>query len=439
MTKILDDEKLKIPTNTRPTLVAGLLIIFGAVGGFGAWSAFAELSSAVIAQGTVKVDTNRKKVQTLSGGVVKQLRVRNGDKVAIGEVLVTLDETQAAASHKIMQSNMDTVRATIARLRAERDLLAEVPFPEDLLAKRDQGSVADILEGQEKLFAARRESFDGQVAMIRERVGQLGEEIIGVKAQAKSKQRQIEIIEDELAGLQELHKKGYAPKTRVLALEREAANLLGEKGEHVASIARTKRLISEAELEIIQTRKSFTESVVSELQQRESEFLDLSEKLNATAFMLGQTEIRATAKGTVVDLSVHTEGGVLQPGQTLLEIVPEDDHLIVEARVMTTDIDNIHPNMDAEVQFTAFSQRTTPKIKGTVAYVSADSLIDKDTGAPYFLARIAISEKEARFLGDELLLPGMPADVFILTGGTTPLEYLVKPIAETAAKAWREG
>ena len=427
-----------VPTAAKGSIIAGLLVIFLGIGSFGAWAAIADLSSAVISQGTLKVYSSRKKVQTLSGGEVTTLNVKNGDHVDVGDVLVTLDQTQTAATHAIIQSNLNTTRASIARLRSERDGLESVNYPPDLLTDPIGNELLDIIEGQNKLLEARRDSIVGQTSMVRERIAQLHEEIIGLKAQETAKREQIELIGSELKGLEELFRKGHAPLTRILALKRERAELQGELGEHIASIARSKRLISEAELEIIQVTKAFTENVVTELQRKESELYDLQERLNATNYMLAQTEIRATAKGVVVGLSVHTVGGVLQPGETLLEIVPENDTLVVEAKIKPTDIDDVRVEMPADVQFSAFSQRTTPKLHGRVSYVSADSLIDQESKLPIYIARIEISDEEVARLEEKILQPGMPADVFILTGDTTPLEYLIKPLKQTAEKAWRE-
>ncbi|MCG8492194.1 MAG: HlyD family type I secretion periplasmic adaptor subunit [Sneathiellales bacterium] len=437
----MTDEKKTavVPTSAKASIILGLFLIVFGFGSFAAWATIAELSSAVISQGTVKVFSNRKKVQTLGGGEVKTLAVKNGDKVNVGDVLVTLDQTQTAATHAIIQSNYNTSRAMIARLKSERDGDKAVQYPADLRMDKNDPALQEIISGQNKLFQARKESLEGQTSMVGERIEQLKEEITGLKAQEEAKRTQIQLIGDELKGLEELHKKGHAPLTRILALKRETAELKGELGEHIAAIARSKRLIGEAGLEIIQIQKAFIEGVVTELQQKEGELFDLQERLNATRYMLSQTEIRATEKGTVVGLTVHTVGGILQPGETLLEIVPDNDTLVVEAKVLPTDIDDVRLDLPAEVQFTAFSQRTTPKLEGKVIYVSADSLIDPESKMPVFMARIEITEEEAKRLGDKVLQPGMPADVFIMTGDTTPLDYLIKPIRETAEKAWREG
>ncbi|MEM9878911.1 MAG: HlyD family type I secretion periplasmic adaptor subunit [Pseudomonadota bacterium] len=426
------------PIELRRLVMLGLVIILTAFGGFGTWAAVAQIASAVVSQGTVKVFTNRKKVQSLEGGVVTALNIKNGDYVQTGDVLLTLDRTRAAASHQIIQGNYDTTRASIARLNAERDQRDAIMFPGDLRSRANAPAVAEILASQEKMFRARQETYFGEVAMVEERIGQLREEIRGLEKQATAKQKQIQLIEDELAGLYELLEKGYTARTRVLALEREASSLEGEAGEHIASIARAKRAISEAELEILQLRKARIEQIVIELQDQETQLFDLEERLGAASYTLEQTDLRATSSGYVVGLAVHTVGGVVQPGETVLEIVPHDDDLIVEAKVQPIDIDSVQLGLDADVQFTAFSQRSTPKLSGKVIYVSADSMVEPNRDLPFYIARISVPEQEVARLGENPLLPGMPADVLIKTGSRTPLTYFLKPIKDSMNKAWRE-
>ncbi|MCG8695248.1 MAG: HlyD family type I secretion periplasmic adaptor subunit [Minwuiales bacterium] len=444
----LDDRRLddgsavavrdNVPRNSKPAILIGMIVVLLGMGGFGTWAAVADLESAVIASGTVKVFSNRKKVQPLEGGVVSELMVRNGDTVNVGDVLVTLDKTRNEASYAIVRGNFDATSAAVVRLRAERDGLDEIAFPADLTARADDPAVAEILQGQQALFHARRESLDGQIVMVRERVGQLREEIRGLQAQVDAQAIQIDLIERELIGLRQLLEKGYTSKTRVLALEREAARLQGERGQQIAAIARARRLIGEADLEVIQLKNDFTEKIAAELREHENELYDLAERRNAARYNLDQMKIKATASGTVVGLDVHTVGGVVQPGAVLMEIVPADESLVVEARVRPMDVDDVKVGLAADVQFTAFPQRTTPKLIGDLVYVSADSMQDQKTGESYFLAHIAVSEREARRLGDRELQPGMPADVFINTGERTPFDYLTQPIKDGMSKAWRE-
>ncbi|MFP3943992.1 MAG: HlyD family type I secretion periplasmic adaptor subunit [Alphaproteobacteria bacterium] len=426
------------PTNPRLAIIGGLVVLAVTFGGFGTWAAVAQLSSAVVSQGTVKVLSNRKKVQHLEGGIVREIKVRNGDRVKEGDVLLRLDQTQASARADIINSRYYTVRAAIARLQAERDNADEIAFPAELEKRRSEPAIREVLEGQEKLFEARRATLNGELELLEERVGQLEEEIRGLKAEVGSRSSQITLIRDELEGLRKLHEKGYAPRTRLLALEREEARLRGERGSQEARIARARRLIGETRLKIIQTRQAWQERVITQLREHQSQVMDLQERKHAADVWLTRTDVRATATGTVVGMNVHAQGQVLQPGETILEIVPSEDRLIVEAAVRPVDRDEVLVGQAADVAFTAFSQRTTPKLKGEVIYVSADSMTDEKTGATYYVARIAVPDEEVKRLGGRSLQPGMPANVFIKTGARTPLDYLLKPLTESLSHAWRE-
>ncbi len=431
-------ENAEVPLNARPAILFGFAVLIVTIGGFGSWAGTAPLSSAVIAEGSVKVDTNRKKVQHLEGGIVDELLVRNGDRVAVGDVLVRLDRTRAEASATIYGGKLDAARAGLARLTAERDGQAQLQFPPDLVERSNDAAVRQTLEGERRMFQARRETLAGQVQMAEERIGQLGEEIIGLQSQVSAKKRQISLIKKELVDLKDLLARGLTPRARVLALEREAARLEGERGEHIAGIARAKRTISESRMEIMQLETAFREQVVAELRERQDEVYDLAERVEAARFTLAQTEIAATEDGIVVGLDVHTVGGVIKPGDTLMEIVPLEDRLIVEARVRPQDVDEVQLGLQADVNFVGFSQRTTPKASGEVIYQSADALTDPKTGESHFLVRVAVPETEVARLGTLDLQPGMPAQVLIQTGRRTPFEYLLRPIKDSMAVAWRE-
>ncbi len=429
-----------VPVNSRPYILVGMLIVVFMFGGFSAWAAFAPLNSAVIATGTVKVFSSRKKIQHLEGGIVGEVLVSDGDEVEEGEVLVRLDRTRAIADRRRVQTQYDQARAAVARLVAERDGDAEIDFPADMLERRDEeASVEEAISGQMKLFEARRAALEGQVSMVSERLNQLQEEILGLDAQVDSKTDQMKLLESELEGLRELHEKGYAPKTRILALERAGAELRGEKGSHTARIAQAKVLMGEAKLEMLQLRKNAQEAIETELRERQTEAFDLAESLEKARFTLEHTEIKAPEKGVVVNKQVNSSGQVIAPGEVVLELVPADDTLIIEARVRTADIDDVYEGLRADVQLTAFSQRTTPRLSGELTYVAADALVDERTGLPYYTANVSVTDEEvARLGGDRKLQPGMPAEVFIQTGARTPFDYLIQPIQESMSRAWRE-
>jgi HlyD family type I secretion membrane fusion protein len=430
--------KTAVPTNPVPAIAFGVAVILFGLGSFAAWASLASISSAIVAAGTLKVPTSRKTVQTANGGVVRELAVSNGETVDVGDVLVRLDDTMARSSLDILQSNYDQLRATVARLHAEREGADTITFAHDLLARADTTSVADILAGQRALFKARKASTDGQVSMTRERIGRLEEEIVGLESQSSAKAEQIEIIKREHADLKDLLKKGLVPRQRVLALEREILRLRGEKGEHDAGVARARRQIAETELEILQLTKNFEQQVSDALGEKETEMFALAERVASARHTLEQQVIRATETGIVVGLDVHTIGGVVQPGATLLEIVPGAEKLVVEARIRPVDIDNVTVGQEAEIVFSAFARRQVPKMAGHVVYVSADVLSDPRTGAAYYVAQVSVAPDDLSALKKLKLLPGMPVEVFVKTGERTPLAYLTQPLRDSLSKAWRE-
>ena len=426
------------PTNPRPAVLLGFVALLLAVGGFGTWAAVASIASAVIVPGVVIVDGSRKKVQHPDGGVVKHLLVRDGDRVRAGDVLIRLDETRPRASLAILRGRYVRARAVEARLLAERDEKPQITFREDLLAGAEDLEVSEILTGQENLFEARRNSLEGEIAILRNGVAQLEDDIAGIEAQKKAKERQIALIQEEVQSRELLLEKGFTERPRLLALKREKARLAGERGEHMSQIARTKAKIGETELKIIQRKREFREDVVKDLRATRKEIADLEEQVGAAQHLLDDVEIRAPASGVVVGMAVHTVGGVIQAGNTILEIVPADDKLLIEARLPPQQIDNVVVAQQADVRFTAFNQRTTPPLSGTVAYISADRMLDRFSGEPYYEARITIPDEEVGRLTGRQLYPGMPADVIIKTGERTALQYLVQPILDSMARSWRE-
>ncbi len=431
-------EQTKVPTSPLAAILFGLLIVLCGLGGFGTWATTAQLSSAVVTSGSLKVLSNRKKVQVAEPGVVRELMVKNGDRVTAGQVLVRLDDTRAKAALSVAQSGYDLSLATVTRLRAERDGLAEFKFPEELDNRTSVPTVYEIIEGQIQVYKARQKEMAGQKNMLVERIGQLEEEIIGLDAQSSSRERQIAIINTEVQDLKKLLEQGLIPRDRVLALEREAARLEGEKGESDAGIARARRLIAESELEGIQLKTTFDRSVRDELAVQETEMYRLQDRLIAARHAFERTEIKATENGYVVGLDVHTVGGVVEPAATLMEIVPAKDNLVIEAQVRPVDIDNVFLGQTADVNFSAFSQHEVPKLAGVVSYVSADVFSDPQTKTLYYTARITVTDEELARITQLKLLPGMPADVFMRTTDRTPISYLIQPLRQSFEKAWRE-
>ena len=428
----------RLRSNPLPYILFGLLIVLLMFGGIGTWASLAPLQSAVIAPGVVTVFSKRKTVQHLEGGIVSEILVRDGGQVEEGQLLLRLDDTRARANLAIIKGQLNVYRARKARLEAERDSREAINFPSSLLLQDSDPKIADTLRGEAELFTARRSTLEGEVKILTQRVEQLKEEIKGLKAQRLSKTAQLKFIVEEVQGLRQLYEKGYAPKTRILALQRTAEQLAGERGEHIADIARAKNGIGEAELQKIQVEKTFREQVIAELREVEARVFDLEERYVAAADELRRVEIRAPQAGSVVGLDVHTVGGVISPGQPILDIVPQEDELVIEGQVAPQDIDKVSPGLLAVVRLSAFDLRTTPELTGSVFMASADRLVDPATGEPYYQVGVRIDKAEVRKLGGLSLVPGMPAEVFIATGERTALSYFLKPLTDGLKRALRD-
>jgi HlyD family secretion protein len=417
------------------TLVASVALVFG-VGG---WATFTDISAAVIAPGQLVVETDVKKVQHPTGGVVGELLAREGQRVAAGDVLIRLDETQTRANLDIVLKAMDELSARRARDEAERDGLKTITFPPDLVARIDTDpTVARLIDGESRLLAARVAGREGQKAQLRERVDQLRQEIAGLTKQAAAKDREINLIGHELTGVRDLYAKNLVPLSRVTALERDAARLEGERGQLVASTASARGKIAETELQILQIDGEMRTEVGKDLAEIRGKWSELREKRVAAEDQLKRVELRAPQDGFVHQMSVHTVGGLVVPSEPAMLIVPASDQLLVEVRVQPQDIDNVRVGQKAVLRFPAFNTRTTPEIDGEVVRVSADVTQDPKTGQSYYTARIRIREDQKDRLKGLRLVPGMPVESFTQIGERSVLSYLTKPLTDQIAKAWKE-
>ncbi|MDZ5697092.1 HlyD family type I secretion periplasmic adaptor subunit [Chelativorans sp. M5D2P16] len=425
-------------TRVWPWILAGVAVIAIAFGGAGAWGATVPLASAVVASGQITVDTNRKQVQHLEGGIVADLHVRNGDTVAGGDILIHLDGTKAKAQLAIVETAHREELAKEARLVAERDGRETIDWPEALATADTDPEVVALRRSQTAIFHSRRETLAGETGILRERVEQLKQEIEGLSAQRDSTDKQITLISDELEPLRGLFEGGHTTKQRLLALEREAARLQGERGKLTADIARARNSIGETKLAILQKKKAFLNEVVSTLREVQSKTVDLRERMIAAEDVLRRLDIRAPVSGKIVNMAVHSEDAVIKGGETILEIVPSGDRLLVEVRVRPQDIDNVAIGQPADVRMLAFKQRTTPTLAGRVSYVSADALTSPENDATFYLARIRVPEAELARLKGRELQPGMPAEVMIRTGERTAVAYMLQPLIDSMSRAWRE-
>ena len=418
--------------------LVGCVLILVLLGGFGGWAATAQLHGAVIASGTVVVETNVKKVQHPTGGIVGQLLVKDGQAVKEGEIVMRLDDTVTRATLGAVRSQLDELLARETRLLAERDEAEKLVFPEQLTSRKDDPTVAAAMAGEIKLFESRKSARQGQKAQLRERIAQINEEIGGLNAQHQAKASEIKFIAEELAGVAKLYKDNLVTIVRYNQLQRDQAKLHGERGQFVAEMAKARGRISEINLQIIQLDQDFRTEVLKDLREAQGKIAELKERVIAAEDQLKRVDIRAPQSGVVHQLAVHTVGGVIGNGETLMLVVPKADALIIEAKVATQDIDQVSPGAHAVVRIMAGNQRTTPEVNGVLTHVSADQSKDEKTNQIYYLVRVALSEQEVRRLGVLKLVPGMPTEVFIQTGERTPLQYLLKPLREQIARTFRE-
>ena len=424
----------------KRSLTIGFVIIGFLVFGIGGWAATIPLEGAVVAQGTLVVDSNVKKVQHLSGGIVKEIRVKEGEHVKAGDILVRLDETQTKASNSVVTTNLDELIAQQARLEAERDDRDHIDFPATLTAKAQDptSNAARTMIAEQKLFELRREARDGKKAQLKERIAQLKKEIQGYTGQTTAKEREIDLINKELAGVRELREKNLVPLTRLTALERDAARIEGERNQLIATTAQSGGKVTETELQIIQVDQDLRSEVAKDLAETRAKVSEFVERKVATDDQLKRTDIRAPQNGIVQQLTVHTVGGVIAAGDSIMLIVPDSDTLMVEVKIAPQDIDQLYMGQFATLRFTAFNMRTTPEIKGTVNFISADITQDQRTGVSYYVARITLSPSEVERLGDVKLIPGMPVIAFIKTSERTMLSYLTKPLMDQVDRAFKE-
>jgi HlyD family secretion protein len=423
---------------TRHSL-AGLVIVIVLAGGVGGWAGTMTVSGALIAQGSVVVDSNVKKVQHPTGGIVGELRVRDGDRVKQGDIVVRLDDTVTRANLAIVTKGLDELYARKARLESERDGDTSVKFPPDLLERaKDNPDVSAILDGERKLFAIRSTARTGQKAQLRQRVEQLNEEVSGLKAQYESKQKETKLIDREKEGVYDLWKQKLVPLTKLTELERAAVRLEGEAAQLVAQTAQAAGKISETELQIIQVDRDLSSEVAKETREIDGKIGEFVERKITAEDQLKRVDIRAPQDGMVFQSNVHTVGGVITAGDAIMLIVPDADNLTVEAKVNPQDIDQVRIGQTALLRLSAFNMRTTPEIYGSVTRISADAATDQRTGQTYYTIRIAMPPAEVAKLGALKMVPGMPVETFVQTGDRTVISYLVKPLSDQLMRMFRE-
>ena len=433
-----DQDLFDARPSIRRHIVFGLAAVMLVAGGIGGWAATTEISGALIAPGSVVVESSAKKVQHPTGGVVGEIAVTNGMSVAAGDILIRLDETMTRANLKIVSKTLDEMTTRRARLRAERDGAPEMAWPSAFNDRRQDEGIIELMADEQRLFELRSTTRLGQKRQLRERIAQLREEANGITAQQAAKSQELVLVNNELEGVRELWSKQLIQMNRLTALEREAARLDGERAQLIAATAQGRGKISEIELQITQIDRELASEVGRELREIDGKAGEYAERKVAAEDQLRRIDIRAPISGAVHELNVHTVGGVISAGEQLMLIVPASERLSVEVRVSPQDIDQVRPGQIAALRFSAFSQRTTPEINGSVSRVSADVTTEQRTGVTYYTARIAIGPDELARLGDVRLVPGMPVEAFIKTAERTVGSYLTKPLFDQVARAFRE-
>jgi HlyD family secretion protein/epimerase transport system membrane fusion protein len=424
--------------DVRRPIMVGLGIVLIGFGGFLAWAAFAPLTSAAIAPGMVVADSRNKPIQHLEGGIIREVLVREGDEVKAGAVLARLDSAVAEASLGRLEAARRESLALAARLGAERDGAEEITFPAELVAPDADADTVEAVRGQQSLFITRRTAYESERRIIEQRISQYQQEIRGIEAQVASEERQLALTEEELVAVRSMVAKDLEGKPRLLALERTAAALNGARGEHVADIARVRQNIAEMQERMVNLRAKRLDETAGELREVQVKLIDLAQQIGAASDASRRLEVRAPVSGRIVSVFHESPGGVVKPGETLMELLPGQDLLVVEAHVRPEDIDSVARDQKVRVRLTAYSQRRTPALQGRVHDVSADRILDQKGEKSYYLARVMVDTRELEAQQSLRLYPGMPATVFIETHQETLLDYLLSPLFGAFERGMRE-
>ena len=418
----------------RLVLSGGLIIVAGATG-LGAWGALAPLTGAVVAPAVVKVDLNRKVVQHQEGGIVRDIFVRDGDHVEAGQELIRLDDVSVDAQLDLLRTQRDAIRAKAARLEAERVYAAKVAFPRDLMKRERDPKIRELLAKESELFRTRREALDTQVAVLHRQIGETGAEEKALAVQLAAEERALELQKDELAANQRLLAQGYVQKTRILTLQRAVAEYEANYGQHQAEASQARQRSTELELRILTLRNQYAQNAADELKDTTARLFDLEERIRPSKDASERQRITAPIAGVIVNLRVFTPGSVIGPRDVLMEIVPQVQNLIVEAHIRPEDINHVQKGSPAEIRLTAYKQRITPLVNGTVSYVSADRLSDAENHAAFYVVHVEVDRAS---LHDLTMQAGMPAEVYIRTDRRTVFDYLLAPVTQSLRRAMRE-
>ena len=427
-----------LPTDTRSPARLGFWVLLIGFGGFLLWAALAPLDEGVPTSGTVTIETKRKAVQHLSGGIVKSVHVKEGQIVQEGDPLMEIDPAATQASFEGVRQRYYTLRATEARLTAEQGGLDTISIHPDLLKEKDSPLVADLIANQEGLFRARRMALDAETQAIQETITGLEASIVGYQGLQASRRSQLKLIEEEIRGLTELVNEGYAPRNNLLSLQRTQAETIGALSDLQGNIERSRSALAEAKLRIIQRNQEFRKEIDRELADVRGQVDAESERFNAIKGDLARTVIRAPASGQIVGLAVQTVGGVIGPGQKIMDVVPQGEPLLLETHIPPHLVDRVQPGLEADVRFSSFAHTPLLVVPGKVVSISHDLLVNEQTGTPYYLARVSVTEEGMKKLGKRQLQAGMPVEVVVITGERSMLTYILHPLLKRIASSMKE-
>lgn len=424
-------------TDDKSIRLIGLIVLLCTFGVFGIWSVLAPIDGAALAPGFITVKSHSKTIQHLDGGIVSQLLVKEGDIVQAGDLLLTLDGTENKAQLEIARGQFIALAAQVARLEAERDQKPVIVYPETLADDSDP-RIDEAKQTEQQIFTARKNAREGEMVVLKQRIGQLNSKINGLKGQRSSKQALVSSFSEEAKDLEELLAEGFADRQRLRDVERNHISNDGEISALSSDIAGSQIQIGETQLQILQLEKEFQEEITSKLSEAQTALYDVHQRMRATKDKVVRIDIKAPVSGRVMGLAMHTIGGVILPGHPILDIVPQKEELIIDAQVSPLDIDRVNVGLIAEVRFTAFKQAVTPVIEGKVVTLSADRLIEEKTGTPYYQAQIELTPESYQKMSHLELIPGMPVEVLIKTGERTLFEYLIQPISNAFARSFIE-
>jgi len=425
-----------IRSGMRWHLAVGGLAFLAIVFGLGGMAATIDFAGAIVTQGRLVVDSSVKKVQHVTGGTVAEIKVKDGDQVKAGDLLIRLDPTLAAANLAIYSKGIDEIMVRRARLQAERDGLDKITFPDDILARASEPAIAELTKMETSQFESRHVAREGQKNQLSKKIAELEQQTTGIQAEEDAIKRQSKFTKEELAGLHRLSK-DLVPIDRMSSVERQDAQYDGQLGQLIAEAGQAGAEIAQAQLQILQVDEDMRTDVAKQLSEDESKLNEMAEHKIAAEDQLEKLDIRAPQDGTVYQLAVHGVGGVVGAGEPIMMIVPRNDVLVVEARIEPNDVDRVHVGSEAGLRFTSLGSRTTPEFTGKVATISPDIVVDQRTGAGYYVARVALPPEAMQKLGEKLV-PGMPVEVLIATDKRTVLSYLVRPLGDQLMHTFRE-